>query len=273
MRKVDEPIEGNELDQVFAGLQVVDQDVDDFRVVDDGILAGKVDSFIGVGVGAVGLIVRSLFPCESLDFMDLLNFLQEQLEEVFCDDSDILQGGLEVGDQRVEEGGQVGDQLEVWDGVKQDQPADDEQPRIGVGGIDALFQERDEFGEGEGLGGLDVVVLEVVAAFVLDGRILGLELAEVEDRNVVGRLVADDVLDQAVEDVCAVLDAVLHVGHQFAQDVKDLVEVDEDFTLSDLGNVVKRLAGVVADVWVVVTEAGDHRVDDAVEVLGELVRA
>lgn len=107
----------------------------------------------------------------------------------------------------------------------------------------------------------------------MDSRVLGFELAEVEHRYVVRRLVADNVLDQAVKDVCAVLDAVLHVGHQLAQDVKDLVEIDEDLALGDLGDVVQCFAGVVADIWVVVAEAGDHRVDDAVEVLGELVRA
>lgn len=78
--------------------------------------------------------------------MDLLDLLQEQLEEVFCNDSDVLQGGFEVRDQRVEEGRQIGDQLEVWDGVEQDQPADDEQPRVRVGGVDALLQEGDELG-------------------------------------------------------------------------------------------------------------------------------
>lgn len=205
--------------------------------------------------------------------MDLLDLLQEQLEEVLSDDADVFERRLEVGDQRVEERGQVGDQLEVGDRVEQDQPADNEQPGVRVRGIDPLLQERDELRERERLGRLHVVVLQIVAGLVLHRRVLDLGLVEAEHGDVVCGLVAHNVLDEPVQDVCAVLDAVLHVGNQLAENVEDLVEVHQDLALGDLGDVVQRLAGVVPDVRVVVAKAGDDRMDDAVEILGELVRA
>jgi len=49
----------------------------------------------------------------------------------------------------------------------------------------------------------------------------------------------------------------IRAGHYLAQGIKDVVEVDENLPLCDLGNVVHALTGVVPDTGILIGEAGE----------------
>lgn len=56
------------------------------------------------------------------------------------------------------------------------------------------------------------------------------------------------------------------MSNYFAQRVEDLVEVKQDFSFGDFGNVVHALACVVPNAGILVTEAGKDRRNDFLEV-------
>jgi hypothetical protein len=61
-------------------------------------------------------------------------------------------------------------------------------------------------------------------------------------------------------------------AYYLAKSVKDLVEVDENLSLCDLGDVVHALAGIVADAGILVGEAGEHRGHNLLQIAGDFLR-
>lgn len=58
-----------------------------------------------------------------------------------------------------------------------------------------------------------------------------------------------------------------------AEGVEDVVEIDQDLALGDLGYVVHGLAGIVPDAGILVSEAGEHRRHDELKVPRKLLFA
>jgi hypothetical protein len=81
----------------------------------------------------------------------------------------------------------------------------------------------------------------------------------VQDGNVGRGRLSDNVLDQTIEKLSAVLDRQLSIGSQLAESIEDVVEVDENLTLGDFCNVVHALASIVSDSCVLVGKASQNR--------------
>lgn len=56
-----------------------------------------------------------------------------------------------------------------------------------------------------------------------------------------------------------------------AEGIKNVVEIDQDLALCDFGDVVHRLAGVVADAGILIGKAGENGGHNDLEVLGKLL--
>lgn len=89
----------------------------------------------------------------------------------------------------------------------------------------------------------------------------GDELLHVKDVRL-----GDNILDEPIQQVGAVLHVGVPVGEELAEALKDRVEVQEHVLPCDLGHVVERLAGVVTDAGFRVVEAVKNRREEEVEV-------
>lgn len=60
-------------------------------------------------------------------------------------------------------------------------------------------------------------------------------------------------------------------GAHFAQRIKDVVEVGQDFTLRHLGDIVHAFAGIIADSGILICEAGQNRRHNFIQVPRKLL--
>lgn len=60
--------------------------------------------------------------------------------------------------------------------------------------------------------------------------------------------------------------------YYLAKSIKDLIKVDEDFPLCDLGNVVHALASIVSDTGILVGEAREHGRDDLFKIASYILQ-
>lgn len=240
---------------------------------------------VGSGIGGV---LGSLFlPLSALGTClgSVANLAEKVGQDVGGSNSYIRVGIAEILEETVEERGEVADELEIRERVEDSDPADEVVACKGADDVHALGEEGHEAGEGEdaigggclrvGMGSVSLlscyVEFSIATAETSKSILPCSDVGDVlELGDIVGGSLAHNVLEESVEELCAILDGEFRVGGKLGEGIKDLVKVDEDFALADLGNVVEAFAGKVPDLAVWVGEAGEDGFGDLFEVWGDL---